>query len=111
MKRQYLEISAYGFEFDVYGEYIPAERGRREQGLQMEPDYPADFEIESICLAGSEDDLSEILAKPVIETIHSLCCERVERDLDDAIADAAEQRREQMRDDEIMRMEWGGMDK
>jgi len=80
-------------EYSVDARYYPAERGSRERGgLQLEPDYPAYYEIDSIKYAETgeyvdkddEDaDIKEIEKKAYDEFEEMIDDSRYGRDRDD----------------------------
>lgn len=41
-------------KIEIDFDYLPAERGSRENGIQMEPDYPEDVEINSVTYNGMD---------------------------------------------------------
>lgn len=70
-----IEVTALGITWAVTGTYHKASMGRREQGVQLEPDEPAEFEIENIRVVGSGVDLYGVLSASVIEAIQDLADE------------------------------------
>ena len=62
--------------FECFFDYSPAERGSREDGVQMEPDYPESVEVCSVLCNGveimdylSEDTLEDITDK-IMESLN-----------------------------------------
>lgn len=60
-------VDVHGVTFDLTGEPIAACRGIRENGVPMEPDYPAYFEIATIKIGTVE--VSDILCESTLEAI------------------------------------------
>jgi len=56
-----------GGELECELEYEPAERGSRENGMQMEPDYPESCTLETAKLNGI--DIAELLSSDVVSLI------------------------------------------
>jgi len=56
-----------GGELECELEYEPAERGSRENGMQMEPDYPESCTLEKAKLNGI--DIAELLSSDVVSLI------------------------------------------
>lgn len=55
----------------VGGYYVKAERGARQEGVQMEPDLPAYFEIESVVIKGSNVQFATVFSEsPYAEIGH-----------------------------------------
>ena len=59
-----------GVELTCHVEYEPEERGSRENGIQMEPDYPGEVIIYGI-YANSEIDIQSLLSDAIIEEIEA----------------------------------------
>jgi hypothetical protein len=58
-----------GGELECELEYVPAESGSREHGVQMEPDYPEGCSLETATLNGV--DIAELLSSDVIGMIET----------------------------------------
>jgi hypothetical protein len=56
----------------VGGYYSKAERGLREDGIQMEPDLPAYFEIETVVIKGSSVGLLEAISEATYDEIERM---------------------------------------
>ena len=59
-----------GIELTCHVEYEPAEQGSRENGIQMEPDYPAEITICGV-YAGSNVDIQEIISSDIMDEIEA----------------------------------------
>ena len=59
-----------GVDLTCHIEYEPAERGSRENGIQMEPDYPESISIEAI-YAGGSMDIQALLSDAILEEIEA----------------------------------------
>ena len=59
-----------GVELTCHVEYEPEERGSRENGIQMEPDYAASISIEAI-YAGGNMDIQVLLSDAILEEIEA----------------------------------------
>lgn len=72
-------------ELEVSGYYEPAEKGSYEDGMQMEPDSPAYYVVESI--KSGEVELIDVLQQGEVEEIE----ERALQAFEEGIRDAKEQ--------------------
>lgn len=77
-------------------DYTPAERGAREGGLQMEPDYPEDMTLCEAWLFGV--DITPLLTESQIEEIELAALAHRDDVAHEARMDAAQDRFERMRD-------------
>jgi hypothetical protein len=59
----------------VGGYYMKAERGSREDGIQMEPDLPAYFEIENVTVKGSSVGLLDAISESTYDEFVRLASE------------------------------------
>ena len=59
-----------GIELTCHVEYEPAEQGSRENGIQMEPDYPAEITICGV-YAGNEVDIQSIISSDIMDEIEA----------------------------------------
>lgn len=61
-------VEVNGIELVCHIDYEPEEFGSRENGLQMEPDYPASITLCGV-YAGSLVDIQELLSEDIIDEI------------------------------------------
>lgn len=63
-------IKIDGIDLICHFDYEAPEQGSRENGIQMEPDYPGEVILCGV-YAGSEVDIQELLSDAIIEEIQA----------------------------------------
>lgn len=69
-------VTVEGFELEVWYNYSPACKGRTEEGQKMEPDAPAEVEIEVVRLDVHDitsllsEDINILIREAIIEQHH-----------------------------------------
>jgi hypothetical protein len=71
----YFDSDDLGVELLCWFDYEPPERGDREDGLQMSPDYPAMWTLCHVYLPGSNVDIAPVMSSGRLSEIEEYAAE------------------------------------
>ena len=71
----YFDSDDLGVELRCWFDYEPPERGDREDGVQMSPDYPAMWTLCHVYLPGSTVDIASVMSSERLSEIAEYAAE------------------------------------
>ena len=71
----YFDSDDLGVELRCWFDYEPPERGEREDGVQMSPDYPAMWTLCHVYLPGSTVDIASVMSSERLSEIEEYAAE------------------------------------